>query len=128
MLVVAALMLAGCQSGPLRDMKEGFKDLFAGSKPKGESALAVGIRQYEDGKYPEASESLHSALYQGLSPTDRVKAHKTLAFVNCVSSRPAACREEFRRALAIDPGLELGAAEAGHPIWGPVFRAVKTGR
>jgi Tfp pilus assembly protein PilF len=127
-LVVAALVLAGCQSGPMRDMKEGFKDLFAGSKPKGEPALAVGIRQYEDGKYPEASESLHSALYQGLSSADRVKAHKTLAFINCVSSRPAACREEFRRALAIDPALELVAAEAGHPIWGPVFRAVKTGR
>jgi Tfp pilus assembly protein PilF len=126
-LVAAALLLAGCQSGPWRDMKEGFKEVFAGSK-KGEPALAAGIRQYEDGKYPEASESLHSALYQGLSSADRVKAHKTLAFINCVSSRPAACREEFRRALAIDPALELVAAEAGHPIWGPVFRAVKTGR
>lgn len=127
-LLAAAVLLAGCQSGPLRDMKEGFKEVFAGSKPKGEAALAVGIRQYEDGKYPEASESLHTALYQGLSSADRVKAHKTLAFINCVSSRPAACREEFRRALAIDPALELVAAEAGHPIWGPVFRAVKTGR
>ena len=42
--------------------------------------------------------------------------------------RVAACHEEFRKALRLDPGLELGAAEAGHPIWGPVFRAAKAGR
>lgn len=125
-VLLAVLALAGCQSGPLRSLQTEFKSLFGSAK--GEPALAAGIRLYEEGKYPEASESLHGALYQGLSGADRVRAHKYLAFINCVSSRPAACREEFHRALAIDPGLELTAAEAGHPIWGPVFRAVKTGR
>lgn len=125
-LILAGLALGGCQSGPMRALQEDFKSLFGSTK--GESALAVGIRQYEEGKYAEAAESLNSSLYRGLTSADRVRAHKYLAFIDCVSSRPAACRAEFRRALSIDPNLELSAAEAGHPIWGPVFRAVKSGR
>lgn len=126
-LLAASLLAAGCASEPLRSIQAEFKEIFGGSA-KGGPALAAGIRQYEEGSYAEASESLHSALFQGLPSADRVRAHKTLAFINCVSSRPAACREEFRRALAIDPALELSAAEAGHPIWGPVFRSVKARR
>jgi Tfp pilus assembly protein PilF len=123
-LIIAGLSLGGC--GAMRTLQQDVKSLFGSAK--GEPALAVGIRQYEDGKYPEAAESLNTALYQGLPSADRVKAHKYLAFVHCISSRPSACREQFRRALALDPTLELSAAEAGHPIWGPVFRAVKAGR
>lgn len=123
-LIIAGLSLGGC--GAMRALQQDVKSLFGSAK--GEPALAVGIRQYEDGKYPEAAESLNTALYQGLSSADRVKAHKHLAFVHCISSRPSACREQFRRALALDPNLELSAAEAGHPIWGPVFRSVKAGR
>lgn len=126
-MLTAALLVAGCQSEPLRSAQAEFKEIFGGGA-KGEAALATGIRQYEEGGYAEASESLHSALFQGLSNAGRVSAHKTLAFINCVSGRPAACREEFRRALAIDPHLNLSAAEAGHPIWGPVFRSVKARR
>jgi hypothetical protein len=125
-LAIAGLSLGGCQSEPMRALQQDFRSLFGSAK--GEPALAAGIRQYEEGKYAEAAESLNSGLYQGLSSADRVKAHKYLAFIDCVSGRPAACRREFGRALAIDPNLELGAAEAGHPIWGPVFRAVKAGR
>jgi hypothetical protein len=125
-LAIAGLSLSGCQSEPVRALQQDFKSLFGTAK--GEPALAAGIRQYEEGKYAEAAESLNSGLYQGLSSADRVKAHKHLAFIDCVSGRPAACRREFGRALAIDPNLELSAAEAGHPIWGPVFRAVKAGR
>jgi len=123
-LILAGVALGGC--GAMRTLQLDVKGLFGSNK--GEPALAAGIRQYEDGKYPDAAESLNNALYQGLSSGDRVTAHKTLAFIHCVSNRPSACREQFRRALAIDPNLELSAAEAGHPIWGPVFRAVKSGR
>jgi Tfp pilus assembly protein PilF len=123
-LVAAALLLSGC--GAMRAVQEDLKSLFGSTK--GEPALAVGIRQYEEGKYAEAAESLNNSLYQGLSNADRVRAHKYLAFIDCVSGRPSACRQEFRRALNIDPTLELSAAEAGHPIWGPVFRSVKSAR
>jgi Tfp pilus assembly protein PilF len=124
-LVAVVLPLAGCQSEPFRGLGMEVKSIFGSTR--GEPALATGVRQYEEGNYPAAAESLHLALFEGLSSNDRVKAHKYLAFINCVSSRPSACLVEFRRALAINPNLELSAAEAGHPIWGPVFRAVKSG-
>jgi Tfp pilus assembly protein PilF len=125
-LVIAAVSLGGCQSGPMKSINEDFRSIFGSTK--GAPALALGIRQYEEGKYAEAAENLHGSLTQGLSSGDRVTAHKYLAFIHCVSGRPSACRDEFRRALTIDPNLELSAAEAGHPSWGPVFRSVKSGR
>ena len=125
-MLAAGLVLGGCQSEPMRAMRADFRSLIGSSK--GVPSLATGVRQYEEGNYAEATKSLHSALNQGLSSADQVKAYKYLAFINCVSDRPSYCREEFRRALAIDPNLELTTAEAGHPSWGPVFRAVKAGR
>jgi hypothetical protein len=125
-LVAAMQPLAGCQSEPFRSIGVEVKSIFGSAR--GEPALVAGIRQYEEGNYSAAAESLHRALFEGLSSDDRVKVHKYLAFINCVSSRPSACLVEFRRALAINPNLELSAAEAGHPIWGPVFRALKSGR
>jgi len=124
--VAGALVLAGCQTEPMRNMRADLQSLFGSSK--GEPALAAGLRQYEDGSYAEAARQLQSAIDQGLGQSDRVKAHKTLAFIHCVSGRTTSCREEFRRALAIDPAFELPPAEAGHPTWGPVFRSVKAGR
>ncbi|MGH8689191.1 MAG: TssQ family T6SS-associated lipoprotein [Burkholderiales bacterium] len=125
LLLAGAVALAGCQSEPMRNLSADFKSLFGSAK--GEPALATGLRLYEDGNYGESARYLQSALYQGLGNADRVKAHKYLAFIHCVSERIDACRDEFRKALDIDPRMELPPAEAGHPIWGPVFRSVKAG-
>ncbi len=125
-LAVAALVLAGCQIEPFRTIGADFKRAF--SRTSGGPALEAGIKQYEEGRYAEAEKQLRAAIGGGLSAPDEVRAHKYLAFIHCISERLASCREEFRRALRIDPGMELSAAEAGHPSWGPVFRAVKAGR
>jgi Tfp pilus assembly protein PilF len=125
-LAAAALLLAGCQTEPFRTIQTDFKRAFGGNK--GEPALKAGIQQYEEGRYAEAARQLQSAINQGLSTRDEVRAHKHLAFIHCVSDRVASCREEFRKALSLDPGLELTAAESGHPSWGPVFRSVKAAR
>lgn len=91
-----------------------------------EQELVKGIKSYEDGDYKSAARQLQAALNFGLSGrAERLNAHKYLAFINCVSSRLPACRDEFRKALAIDPPFDLEPAEAGHPIWGPIFRAAK---
>ena len=125
-LLAAAMALAACQTEPFRTIGEDFQRAFGGAK--GEPALAAGIRQYEEGRYAEATRQIQAAIGQGLSTRDEVRAHKYLAFIHCVSDRVSACRDEFRKALRIDPGMELSAAEAGHPSWGPVFRSVKSGR
>jgi hypothetical protein len=57
--------------------------------------------------------------------SDKVAAHKYLAFIHCAQAREASCRNEFRKALALDPDLELTPAESGHPMWGPVFKSLK---
>ncbi len=115
MLLALVGLLAGCVSGPTKMFES-----------KANQALSAGIDAYDEGKYPDAVKNLQSALDQGLSVSDQVMAHKYLAFTHCVSGKERLCREEFRKALDINPNLELEPAEMGHPIWGPVFRGVKT--
>lgn len=128
LLLGAALVatLAACETQPVRELQASVKDVFQPSK--GQPTLNVGLRQYEEGNYVEAAKNLQGALDVGLSERERVIAHKHLAFIHCASNRERQCRDEFRRALAINPGLELSPAEAGHPVWGPVFRSAKAGR
>jgi hypothetical protein len=96
---------------------------------KGEDELAFGVRAYEDGEIAYSAKLLQASLDQGLRGTsDRVRAHKYLAFIHCASNRVPQCRDEFRKALDLDPSFDLRENEAGHPIWGPVFRSVKTAR
>jgi Tfp pilus assembly protein PilF len=106
--------LAGCAAPPL-----GVTDVLA--RPA-ERALLTGLRQYDDAAYPDAEKSLKQALQLQLqSPRDRASAHKTLAFIYCTSGRTAECETAFRAARADDPQFALSKAEAGHPLWGPVY-------
>ena len=122
--LTALILLTSCQSEPMREIQRSIKQVF---EYKGEPSLAKGLRQYDDSNYAQATRSLQLALEQGLSKDDRVKAHKYLAFIYCADGRERMCRDEFRAALDIDPSMKLEPAEAGHPIWGPVFRSVKAG-
>lgn len=108
------LLLAGCAG------------VTAHHDTKGEQMLKDGIKNYEEGNYREAVASLQGALDSGLpDKAGQVTAHKFLAFTYCITSRGTLCREEFSKALALDPKFDLAPAEAGHPIWGSVFRSVK---
>ena len=88
-----------------------------------ERALVEGIRLYDNGQYPAAELALRRALEAGLlSARDRASAHKLIAFIACTSAREAECEAAFRAARVADPGFALSRAEAGHPMWGPVYR------
>jgi Tfp pilus assembly protein PilF len=127
-LVAAVLALAGCDTAPVKSVQETIGVIFQ-SGGKAEQDLASGVSRYDDGKYSESAQLLQASLDEGLSAkSDQVKAHKYLAFIHCVSGREAQCRNEFRAALNIDPSFDLAANEAGHPMWGPVFRSVKSRR
>jgi len=90
-----------------------------------ERALLTGLRAYDEGQYPEAERQLQGALKGGLAaPRDRAAAHKVLAFIYCTSQRVDACEAAFRSARAEDPSFALTKAEAGHPVWGPVYKRV----
>jgi Tfp pilus assembly protein PilF len=94
----------------------------------GGSAFSTGLKQYEAGEYDESAKNLQGAINLGLPDKQRADAHKHLAFIHCSSNRERQCRDEFRKALAVDPALELAPAERGHPVWGPIFRSQKSGR
>ena len=125
--LLAAAALAACApiaqkpaEGQVPQMSEG--EL----RDKALASLAQGIQQYDAGTYAEASRSLNAALDHGqLTRAEQGKARKYLAFIDCVSGRQAQCKDEFRKALEIDPGFDLTVAEAGHPIWGPAYRDVR---
>lgn len=115
------LLLAGCASPP-PPRPSGLAELM--ERPA-ERALIEGLRAYDDGQYALAEAALQRALLGGLaSPRDRASAHKLLAFIACISERIATCESSFRAARAADPAFSLDRSEAGHPLWGPVYRRV----
>ena len=90
-----------------------------------ERALYSGIKAYDDGQYELAESALRAALDGGLrSPRDKATAHKLMAFILCTSNRELLCETAFLRAREADPSFRLNRAEAGHPLWGPVYRRV----
>jgi Tfp pilus assembly protein PilF len=116
-LILAANLAAGCATSSFRD--------FFLARTAGSNYLEEGVRNYEEGDYRTSARRIRYALEEGLSRPDRVKAHKYLAFIACVSGQQLTCREEFSIALELDPSFQLDAAEAGHPTWGPVYKSVK---
>lgn len=120
-LLWAALLMTACATPFMRDT--GLDKL---APRKAEQDLSAGIRAYEDGEYQSAVLLLQNALSAGLLlNSDQVAAHKYLAFIHCAQARERSCRNAFRKALELDPEFELTPVEAGHPMWGPVFKSLK---
>ncbi|HSB23108.1 MAG TPA: TssQ family T6SS-associated lipoprotein [Burkholderiaceae bacterium] len=119
LVVWLAAVLAGCAAPK---PSAGLTDVI--ERPA-ERALLTGMRAYDDAQYPQAERSLQTALYSGLdSPKDRASAYKLLAFIYCTSNRVPDCEASFRAAREADPAFTLSRSEAGHPLWGPVYRRV----
>jgi Tfp pilus assembly protein PilF len=117
--VVLAWLLSGCQA--LNSCDEcWWYNRTAGHK------LSKGVENYEDGNYIASVEALNNVLQAKLADKDdKVSAYKYMAFIHCVSGREKMCYESFYRALTLNPSFDLTPAEAGHPVWGPVFRSAK---
>jgi Tfp pilus assembly protein PilF len=111
-------MIGGCQTKVVQE--------FPLTKFKAESMLESGIREYDNGDYKLAARTIQGALDAGLTTRSQGRAHKYLAFMHCINGQQSQCRDEFRKALDKDPRMELKPEEAGHPIWGPVFKSVKS--
>ena len=129
-LILSAMVfniLSGCQHmGSLNPFACDATQNRSASTPA-DKKLNYGVLSYEEGNYQASVMALQGVLETGLSgKAEKVKAYKYLAFIQCVSGREAMCRDYFKKALEIDPNFNLDSAEAGHPIWGPVFRSVKS--
>jgi len=89
-----------------------------------QTALADGVKAYQDGRYKAAEAQLKVALKGGLAaPAEVVEANKHLAFIYCMSRRYVSCKAAFRAAKAADPAFALSKAEAGHPMWAKTYRS-----
>ena len=119
-LALAAALIAGCMqvAPPL-----GLLDVSA--RPA-ERALLAGMKAYDDAQYDSADRLFREALAAGLvSPRDRAEAHKRLAFIQCAAGRLAECEAEFKLARQSDRTFALDKSEAGHPVWGPVYKKLQ---
>ena len=116
---VVATLVAACDTVPQQQAPVGLTDL---AERPAERALMGALRAYDDADSPTVERQATEAMKLGLrSPRDVATAHKLRAFVYCTSNRLAACEAEFRAARVADPAFVLSKAEAGHPVWGPVY-------
>ncbi len=119
-IALAAALMAGCvQPSP----PVGLLDVTA--RPA-ERALLAGLKAYDDAQYDSADRLFREALAAGLvSPRDRAEAHKRLAFIQCAAGRLGDCETEFKLARQSDRTFALDKTEAGHPVWGPVYKKLQ---
>jgi tetratricopeptide (TPR) repeat protein len=127
-LVLMALLIAGCATPPPPQLTGPSAEEIAKQQrlERANTTLADATKQYDSGSYDEAMKNFLLALDSGaLTAPQQLTARKQMAFIHCVSNREINCKEEFEKSFALDPKFDLSPAEAGHPIWGPVFRNVK---
>lgn len=135
--IVALVTLSGCAafekpagnapSAPAAPAKPTAEELFKQQRvERAKTHLSEGLARYDAGNYVEAINSLLLAVDGGVLPVaDQLVARKHMAFMHAVNNRESNCRDEFEKAFLLDPKFELTAAEAGHPVWGPIYRAAK---
>lgn len=129
-ILAGATLVAGC-STPL--FKSGWPGSATAQKPAessaAQSALNEGVDLYDRGDYNGTVKRLAAAhaIWTG-SKAVQVQALKYMAFSYCLSSRQALCRQQFEKALKIDPAFDLAPGEKGHPMWDPVFQQAKKAR
>jgi hypothetical protein len=117
--LAALAALTACET-PQFEASTGLTDL---TERPAERALMGAMRAYDDADYPAVERQANEAMKLGLrNRRDVATAHKLRAFVYCTSNRLAACEAEFRAARVAYPGFVLSRAEAGHPVWGPVYQ------
>ncbi len=89
--------------------------------------LKEGIAMYNNGDYNDAIKRLGGAsdIWVGGSKASQTTALKYLAFSYCLTGRQTLCRQQFEKALKLDPSFDLAPGENGHPLWGPVFAKAK---
>ena len=127
--MTAALLIASCAEMPKPDAPKPAAPQITEDtlRKRAEEQLALGVQQYQAGEFDNAVKSLTASLEHGmLSKQEQSRARKFIAFSHCVQARDASCRAEFRKAFEINPEFALTPAEDGHPIWGPVYRDVRT--
>jgi hypothetical protein len=130
--MMGALILTGCENLPLGGGAAKGANGHAGTAPAAASTMPSGLKEgiamYNNGDYNDAIKRLGAADVTGGSKATQLTALKYTAFSYCVTSRQTLCRQQFEKALKLDPTFDLEPGEHGHPLWGPVFNKAKKGK
>lgn len=90
------------------------------------AALGEGILLYDQGNYNGAIKRLANAPeIWSADISAQTEALKYMAFSYCVTSKKQLCKQQFEKALKLNPSFDLMPGEKGHPLWGPVFNRAK---
>lgn len=91
-----------------------------------QAALTEGMELYDKGDFNGAIKKLSGSTdIWNADKNLQLSALKTMAFSYCVSSRQTLCRQQFEKALKLDPNFDLEPGEKQHPLWAPVFEQAK---
>ena len=116
-LLCALTILGGCA---------GIQQSEAPPTQAAQDALALVQQQYSAGQYGSVIRTVATSDDLATAPKAlRIEAYKLQAFSYCVRDYPQLCEETFERILQIDSHFTLAPNEAGHPQWGPVFKAAQ---
>lgn len=124
-VAIVLAVLAGC-AAPIAPQKAADPSPQERARQTAAAELNQGIDLYNRGEYQAAIKQLSGAgaIWSGDKDL-QLEALKYTAFSYCVTSRPVPCRQEFEKALKLDPRFDLSQGEKGHPLWGPVFDRLK---
>ena len=122
-----ACLLTGCANMPFgaKQAAPAKTDVSASAPAPVATGLKEGIALYNNGDYNGAIKRLGQPDVTGGARATQLEALKYTAFSYCVTSRPTQCRQQFDKALKLDPSFDLEPGEHGHPLWGPVFVKAK---
>jgi hypothetical protein len=126
--MLAAALLAGCANMPFGGAAKAPSNANTETAAPAPAGLKEGIALYDNGNYNDAIKRLNTADVTGGSKATQIAALKYTAFSYCLTSRQTLCRQQFEKALKLDPAFDLEPGEHGHPLWGPVFVKVKKGK
>lgn len=116
-LAFPSLILSGCANKPAPT------PLLTPAQVK----VGAGRSHFHNGEYGSAeNDFLDYRIWNG-DTESKVESLKYLAFIYCVTERVTLCRHSFYKALQLNPGFELTAAESTHPLWGPEFIVAQSG-
>ena len=122
-LAAGITLLAGCSG-----MTNPFAKPATPEQTAARKELNAGVDLYNAGDYAGAIKLLGGSadIWKADKPI-QLDALKYMAFSYCVTGKQALCKQQFEKAVKLDPSFDLAPGEKGHPLWEPVFDKVKKG-
>jgi hypothetical protein len=88
--------------------------------------LKDSIDAYNTGDYNGSLKTLLDSKTIWITDNDiQLEALRYSAFDYCLTNRANLCKQQFEKALKLDPDFDLRRGEKGHPLWEPAFDKAK---